>query len=161
MRKIMISVRQLINDQYGNYVIQHVVEHGTEEERMVIVDIARNDIFGLSNHKFASNVVERCLQHGSPEQRKELIDLFINGDGPPNASPLSLLVRDQYGNYVVQRILDIAEPAQRQKVVEILREQVSAIKKYSYGKHIIARLEPGWPRQNSIQRRQPNNGVLS
>jgi len=161
MRKIMISVRQLINDQYGNYVIQHVVEHGTEEERMVIVDIARNDIFGLSNHKFASNVVERCLQHGSPEQRKELIDLFINGDGPPNASPLSLLVRDQYGNYVVQRILDIAEPSQRQKVVEILREQVSAIKKYSYGKHIIARLEPGWPRQNSIQRRQPTNGVLS
>lgn len=149
----MISVQQLINDQYGNYVIQHVVEHGSEEERKIIIGIARKDIFALSQHKFASNVVERCLQHGSPDQRRELIEMFIVGDGPPNPSPLSSLVRDQFGNYVVQRILDIAERSQRERVVEILREQVSAIKKYSYGKHIIARLEPGWVRQSSSQGR--------
>jgi len=152
MEEIMKSVEQLINDQYGNYVIQHVVEHGTQAEREVIIDIARRDIYRLSQHKFASNVVERCLQHGSVEQRHELIEMFIVGEGPPNPSPLSSLVRDQFGNYVVQRILDIAEPSQRERVVEILREQVSAIKKYSYGKHIIARLESGWNRQNSMQR---------
>lgn len=157
MKEIMISVQQLINDQYGNYVIQHVVEHGTEDERKVIIDIARKDIFHLSQHKFASNVVERCLQHGTEEQRTELIEMFIVGDGPPNPSPLSSLVRDQFGNYVVQRVLDIAEPSQRERVVDILREQVSAIKKYSYGKHIIARLEPGWNRQTATIQRHGNN----
>mmetsp|Transcript_6634 Transcript_6634/g.28288 ORF Transcript_6634/g.28288 Transcript_6634/m.28288 type:complete len:1062 (-) Transcript_6634:2177-5362(-) len=142
MKEIMRNIEHLINDQYGNYVIQHVVEHGTQYERDVIIDIARKNIYVLSQHKFASNVVERCLQHGSIEQRRELIEMFIVGpEGPPNPSPLGSLVRDQYGNYVVQRILDIAEPGQRMRVVEILRDQVSAIKKYSYGKHIVARLE--------------------
>uniref|UniRef100_A0A7S0BSH7 PUM-HD domain-containing protein n=1 Tax=Rhodosorus marinus TaxID=101924 RepID=A0A7S0BSH7_9RHOD len=142
MKEIMRSIEHLINDQYGNYVIQHVVEHGTRYERDAIIDIARKNIFVLSQHKFASNVVERCLQHGSIEQRRELIEMFIVGpEGPPNPSPLGSLVRDQYGNYVVQRILDIAEPGQRMRVVDILRDQVSAIKKYSYGKHIVARLE--------------------
>lgn len=141
MLEIMSSIADLIKDQYGNYVIQHVVEHGTVEERSVIMNLVREEVCQLSQHKFASNVVERCLQHGSMEERQILIEILIVGEGPPNASPLNHLVRDQFGNYVVQRVLDVARPPQRERVVTILRAQVPAIKKYSYGKHIIARLE--------------------
>lgn len=141
MVEIMSSIADLIKDQYGNYVIQHVVEHGTVEERSVIMNLVREEVCQLSQHKFASNVVERCLQHGSLEERQVLIEILIVGEGSPNSSPLNHLVRDQFGNYVVQRVLDVARPPQRERVVSILRAQVPAIKKYSYGKHIIARLE--------------------
>lgn len=141
MVEIMSSIADLIKDQYGNYVIQHVVEHGTIEERAVIMDLVQAEVVQLSQHKFASNVVERCLQHGSLEEREILIEILIVGEGSPNSSPLNHLVRDQFGNYVVQRVLDVARPPQRERVVTILRAQVPAIKKYSYGKHIIARLE--------------------
>eukprot|EP00177_Eucheuma_denticulatum_P000694 GFKZ01001249.1.p1 GENE.GFKZ01001249.1~~GFKZ01001249.1.p1 ORF type:complete len:1172 (+),score=146.29 GFKZ01001249.1:496-4011(+) len=141
MVEIMSCIADLIKDQYGNYVIQHVVEHGTDQERSVIMDLVRSEICQLSQHKFASNVVERCLQHGSVEERRILIEILIIGQGSPNSSPLNHLVRDQFGNYVVQRVLDVARSGQRERVVSILRAQVPAIKKYSYGKHIIARLE--------------------
>lgn len=141
MVEIMSCITDLIKDQYGNYVIQHVVEHGTREERSIIMNLVRGEVCDLSQHKFASNVVERCLQHGSLDERQILIEILIMGEGDPNSSPLNHLVRDQFGNYVVQRVLDVARPPQRERVVTILRAQVPAIKKYSYGKHIIARLE--------------------
>lgn len=141
MMEIMSSISDLIKDQYGNYVIQHVVEHGTEEERGIIMELVRGQVCQLSQHKFASNVVERCLQFGSLDERRVLIEILIGSDGGSNPSPLNQLVRDQFGNYVVQRVLDVALPPQRERVVNILKAQVPAIKKYSYGKHIIARLE--------------------
>eukprot|EP00181_Compsopogon_caeruleus_P005774 CAMPEP_0184682188 /NCGR_PEP_ID=MMETSP0312-20130426/6276_1 /TAXON_ID=31354 /ORGANISM="Compsopogon coeruleus, Strain SAG 36.94" /LENGTH=884 /DNA_ID=CAMNT_0027133679 /DNA_START=847 /DNA_END=3501 /DNA_ORIENTATION=+ len=150
MEEIMESVQELIKDQYGNYVIQHVVEHGTIYERTYIIDIVQKQVCALSQHKFASNVVERCLTHGTLEQRRTLIEILISGDHPAEGSPLNQLVRDQFGNYVVQRVLDEAEPSQRERVVNILKNQVTTIKKYSYGKHIIARLEAGWGKTGGL-----------
>lgn len=141
MVEIMADIPNLIKDQYGNYVIQHVVEHGSQQERSVIMALVRGEVCQLSQHKFASNVVERCLQFGSVDEREVLVEILIVGDGTGNPSPLNHLVRDQFGNYVVQRVLDVAKPAQRDRVANILKAQVPAIKKYSYGKHIIARLE--------------------
>lgn len=142
MIEIMSAIPELIKDQYGNYVIQHVVEHGSEDEREVVMNLVRGQIFELSQHKFASNVVERCLQFGTLEERRVLIDILIGSDiGLNGGSPLQTLVRDQFGNYVVQRVLDVALSPQRDQVVNLLKAQVQTIKKYSYGKHIIARLE--------------------
>lgn len=141
MGEIMSSISNLIQDQYGNYVIQHVVEHGKIEERSIIMKLVQAQVCEFSQHKFASNVVERCLQHGSLEERETLIEILIVGDPTTNGSPLAHLVRDQFGNYVVQRVLDVARPPQRNRARSILRTQIATIKKYSYGKHIISRLE--------------------
>ncbi|CAN8065366.1 unnamed protein product [Agarophyton chilense] len=168
MSEIMSSISDLIKDQYGNYVIQHVVEHGTVAERSVIMKLVVAEVCQLSQHKFASNVVERCLQFGSLKEREILIEILIVGEGGASASPLTHLVRDQFGNYVVQRVLDVALTPQRERVVSILRAQVPAIKKYSYGKHIIARLEehqgaptPGFTTGHSVHSHSGNLGSVS
>ena len=64
----------LITDQYGNYVIQHVIEHGIPEDRERIVNRLRGDVLKYAQHKFASNVIEKCLICGSTEQKNSLID---------------------------------------------------------------------------------------
>lgn len=40
-------------DQYGNYVIQHVLEHGRPEDKSKIVAEIRGNVLVLSQHKFA------------------------------------------------------------------------------------------------------------
>jgi len=40
-------------DQYGNYVIQHVLEHGRPEDKSKIVAEVRGKVLVLSQHKFA------------------------------------------------------------------------------------------------------------
>ena len=48
-------------DEYGNYVITHVIMQGKNEDRCVIIDTILDDLTKLSLHKFGSNVVEKCL----------------------------------------------------------------------------------------------------
>jgi len=44
---------RLLHDQYGNYVVQHVLEHGRAEDRSRIVAQVRGKVLPLSQHKFA------------------------------------------------------------------------------------------------------------
>jgi len=44
---------RLVQDQYGNYVIQHVLEHGQPEDKSKIVTELRGKVLVLSQHKFA------------------------------------------------------------------------------------------------------------
>uniref|UniRef100_A0AAQ5WZA3 Pumilio homolog 1 n=1 Tax=Amphiprion ocellaris TaxID=80972 RepID=A0AAQ5WZA3_AMPOC len=131
---------QLVQDQYGNYVIQHVLEHGRAEDKSKIVAEIRGNVLGLSQHKFASNVVEKCVTHASRAERAVLIDEVCSlTEGPHSA--LYTMMKDQYANYVVQKMIDVAEPTQRKIVMHKIRPHISTLRKYTYGKHILAKLE--------------------
>ncbi|KAG7244978.1 hypothetical protein INR49_023544, partial [Caranx melampygus] len=117
---------QLVQDQYGNYVIQHVLEHGRAEDKSKIVAEIRGNVLGLSQHKFASNVVEKCVTHASRAERAVLIDEVCSlTEGPHSA--LYTMMKDQYANYGAE---DDRYPA-----------HISTLRKYTYGKHILAKLE--------------------
>lgn len=63
-----------------------------------------------------SNVVEKCVIHSSRAERALLIDeVCCQKDGPHSA--LYTMMKDQYANYVVQRMIDMAEPAQRKIIM--------------------------------------------
>lgn len=66
--------RTLLDDQYGNYVIQHVLQFGRSCDRDSLLDIViENGLLILSRQKFASNVVEKLLKYGSPKQRSRIV----------------------------------------------------------------------------------------
>lgn len=110
--------RTLLDDQYGNYVIQHVLQFGRTSDRDSLLDIViSNGILILSRQKFASNVVEKLLKYGSPEQRSRIVAEMLKivddrtglptPDGTVGTSVVLLMVRDAYANYVVQTTLDV------------------------------------------------------
>uniref|UniRef100_A0A4W5MKY2 Pumilio RNA binding family member 2 n=1 Tax=Hucho hucho TaxID=62062 RepID=A0A4W5MKY2_9TELE len=139
---------QLGQDQYGNYVIQHVLEHGRPEDKSKIVAEVRGKVLLLSQHKFASNVVEKCVIHSSRAERALLIDeVCCQKDGPHSA--LYTMMKDQYANYVVQRMIDMAEPAQRKIIMHKIRPHIATLRKYTYGKHILAKLEKYYMKSGS------------
>ena len=51
------------------------------------------------------------------------------------------MMKDQYANYVVQKMIDVAEPNQRKILMHKIRPHVSTLRKFTYGKHILAKLE--------------------
>ncbi|KAH8026325.1 hypothetical protein HPB51_019564 [Rhipicephalus microplus] len=131
---------QLVQDQYGNYVVQHVLEHGRPEDKGRIVAAVRGRVLPLSQHKFASNVVEKCVTHASRSERALLIEeVCAYVDGPHSA--LYTMMKDQYANYVVQKMIEVAEPPQRKLLLHKIRPHVPSLRKYTYGKHILAKLE--------------------
>ncbi|XP_055847919.1 maternal protein pumilio isoform X4 [Episyrphus balteatus] len=128
---------QLIQDQYGNYVIQHVLEHGKPEDKSILINSVRGKVLVLSQHKFASNVVEKCVTHATRSERTGLIDEVCTF----NDNALHVMMKDQYANYVVQKMIDVSEPTQLKKLMNKIRPHMAALRKYTYGKHINAKLE--------------------
>lgn len=59
----------------------------------------------------------------------------------PRFSGLQVMMKDQYANYVVQKMIDVSEPTQRKTLLHKIRPHVNSLRKYTYGKHIIAKLE--------------------
>lgn len=51
------------------------------------------------------------------------------------------MMKDQYANYVVQKMIDVSEPTQRKTLLHKIRPHMNSLRKYTYGKHIIAKLE--------------------
>ncbi|KAK6139708.1 hypothetical protein DH2020_026539 [Rehmannia glutinosa] len=137
--EILDSVCSLAQDQYGNYVTQHVLERGKPHERSQIIEKLAGSIVQLSQHKFASNVVEKCLEYSDSTARGVLIKEII-GDDDKNDN-LLIMMKDQYANYVIQKILDKCSNDHRELLLGQIRNHLTALKKYTYGKHIAARFE--------------------
>lgn len=55
------NTEKLVQDQYGNYVIQHVLEHGNPEDKSRIISELRGRILLLSQHKFARYLLHQKI----------------------------------------------------------------------------------------------------
>ncbi|KAI7984485.1 hypothetical protein LOK49_LG15G01351 [Camellia lanceoleosa] len=139
MDEILGSVSLLAQDQYGNYVVQHVLEHGKPHERSTIIKELAGKIVQMSQQKFASNVVEKCLSFGGPSERQLLVNEML-GSTDEN-EPLQAMMKDQFANYVVQKVLETCDDQQRELILSRIKVHLNALKKYTYGKHIVARVE--------------------
>uniref|UniRef100_A0ACD5W5U4 Uncharacterized protein n=1 Tax=Avena sativa TaxID=4498 RepID=A0ACD5W5U4_AVESA len=139
MDEILQSVCMLAQDQYGNYVVQHVMQHGKPHERSFIIEKLAGQIIQMSQQKFASNVIEKCLTFGGPSEREVIINEML-GTTDEN-EPLQAMMKDQFGNYVVQKVLETCDDQQRELILSRIKVHLNALKKYTYGKHIVARVE--------------------
>jgi len=127
LKKIVECHASLVDDQYGNYVIQQSLVCGREEhQREVIKTLIKNDgsFVRLSKHKYASNVVEGMLKNGTDQHRvlilEELLKPSISNKntGPCCAIELAL---DPIANYVVKSALECTKNgAQVEKLTEAL-----------------------------------------
>ncbi|XP_031257324.1 pumilio homolog 4 [Pistacia vera] len=139
MDEILLHVCDLAQDQYGNYVIQHVLEHGKPHERSSIISQLAGEIVKMSQQKFASNVVEKCLTFGSPEERQLLVNEML-GSTDEN-EPLQAMMKDPFGNYVVQKVLETCDDRSLELLISRIKVHLNVLKKYTYGKHIVSRIE--------------------
>lgn len=51
------------------------------------------------------------------------------------------MMKDQYANYVVQKMLDVAESSQKKLMIQKMKPHMNNLKRYTYGKHIISKVE--------------------
>lgn len=130
--------KALMVDQYGNYVIQHVLEHGDATAKQAMLTLVHRDLFNLSKHKFGSNVVEKCfLVAYQAHTLYTFIDLVLDHHG----QLLLTMIRDVYANYVIQKLLELVDAATRAKFLDILKPQLNQLRKLAYGKHLVSKIE--------------------
>lgn len=122
LNEVFERILDLTRDVYGNYVISHVLEHGKMADKLMVVNKIKKKVLMLSSHKFGSNVIEKCLVHSERKQKEDIILEILQAkvatidpaedtqSRSSNTGQITLqdLMRDKYGNYVIQRIIDIS-----------------------------------------------------
>ncbi|KAK9762317.1 hypothetical protein K7432_012068 [Basidiobolus ranarum] len=154
--RITHQALDLVQDPFGNYVVQYVLDldRGRFSDSLIRRFLGNVDI--LSVQKFSSNVMEKCIRVSTPETRKGLVEELLIRE------TLDKLLRDSFGNYVVQTALDYAEFNQRVMLVDAIRPLLPAIRNSPYGKRIQGKLQ-----RERIYTQHPNmlnlgyNGVAS
>jgi len=133
------STLTLVQDPFGNYVVQYVLGLQDQQANAEIVRCLSGRLGVLSRQKFSSNVVERCLQLSGPEERlvmiRELADTRVLGE----------LLRDVFGNYVVQSALTITPEPELSHFLGCIRPLLPSLRANGQGRRIAQKLEKKYP----------------
>eukprot|EP00760_Papus_ankaliazontas_P001656 PhM_4_TR10557/c0_g1_i1/m.44348/K17943/PUM; pumilio RNA-binding family len=140
----MVScTKEIVKNQYGNYVVQHVIINADDEHKKAILDVLFPELFELACHKFASNVVEKVVMHTTPAIRSRIVDMWVNTNADDGYPWVIRLVTNQYGNYVVQRMFEAGNEDQQKRTAKLLAEHLPYLKQYQCARHIIPHIERG------------------
>lgn len=130
---------KLMQDPYGNYVVQYVLDSCTAEEAYGVIVKPLGNIFELSIQKFSSNVIEKCLEKAPERVRQNYIKEIIN------CPKMNKMLQDQFANYVVQRALCVCSEEQCLQLVKSIRPHLACMKNTSGGRRITARILKRFP----------------
>ena len=131
---IMKCYLSLLDDRYGNYVIQRVIAYGRPSVRNTIFSTitSHDNILILSKDKHASNVVESMLKTGSREECTKLVQAMLSckhqhiGGKVKNA--VVSMAEDRFANYVLKTALDVLEEGElREKLFSELLPSLEAL----------------------------------
>jgi hypothetical protein len=125
----------LVQDPFGNYVVQYIIDLNEETFTEPLVAQFQGRIGMLSKHKFSSNVVEKCLRCASDVSRDMIVTELLN------PGEIDRLLRDSFGNYVIQTALDYASPMSKHRLIEAIRPILPSIRATPYGRRIQAKIQ--------------------
>ncbi|EGW32558.1 uncharacterized protein SPAPADRAFT_67158 [Spathaspora passalidarum NRRL Y-27907] len=104
------NFKLLINDQFGNYVLQYLISiNSFEMNYKIFENFVQFNIGNLCNLKFSSNVVEKFLKNCFNNETMDMSFSNLKFELIYNIliNDLNKLINDPYGNYVIQTLIDI------------------------------------------------------
>lgn len=131
--EILRNSVHLMKDQFGNYVIQYLISLDIDGINYQLLQLVANQLVPLSCGKFSSNVVEKCLKLNPSDNLNNIHPLLA---ALLNIHVLMTLIKDQYGNYVVQTALEVANWPIKCVIAEMIRPMLPTIRYTNYGKRI-------------------------
>ena len=132
---ILQSAALLVRDPYGNYVIQYILDSKYANVTDLIGELFLPHLIVLSINKFSSNVVERVIRGVSNNIRDKYIKSMLSSD------VLSELLKDVYGNYVVQTALEEASPELTTELANLIYPLLPLLRSAPYIKKLENRIE--------------------
>ncbi|TIA37268.1 ARM repeat-containing protein [Aureobasidium pullulans] len=123
------EVVPLIQDLNGNHVIQKCLNHLSPEDAQFIFDAVGTSCVIVGTHRHGCCVLQRCIDHASGNQKGQLVQhITMNA---------FTLVQDPFGNYVVQYILDLGEPAFSEPLAESFLGNVAILSRQKFSSNVI------------------------
>eukprot|EP00792_Barthelona_sp_PAP020_P006518 TRINITY_DN3020_c0_g2_i1.p1 TRINITY_DN3020_c0_g2~~TRINITY_DN3020_c0_g2_i1.p1 ORF type:complete len:633 (-),score=142.45 TRINITY_DN3020_c0_g2_i1:101-1999(-) len=122
----------LVNDPFGNYVIQKFFDIGSQEQRDTFGYRLQNRVLNLSMQMFGCRVVQKAFDFVSLSLK---IDLMREIE-----SNVMMCVYNQNGNHVIQKIIEKVPPVKLNFIIEEVGQNISELARHTYGCRVIQRI---------------------
>ena len=133
IKNVIDNLEILINDEYGNFIIQRIIKLNRENYNNQIFDFLKNKIVKLSTQKYSSNVIETCILEGC-NIRDNVIEKLIEKNNVTN------LICDQFGNYIIQKCLPLVKGKQFKSMIDQIKKAVKTLNQSNHGRKIYENL---------------------
>lgn len=152
--KVAAVVEELLRDAHesealcrhpmGNFVVQHIFEHGQQAWKDRITEHmvkGPTGIPGLAKHRTASHVVQMALKFGGKKVQLTLVSSLVNSK--KNELSLVDLGCSRYGSFVVEELASIE--ACSAHVRQLLCDGLTRLAEDQYGKRAVSKfgISPG------------------
>ncbi|KAI5796737.1 armadillo-type protein [Pyronema domesticum] len=134
IQKITAHSLQLVQDAFGNYVVQYILDLGEPQLSEPVILQFCGMLCELAKQKFSSNVIEKCIRVAEPPTKKILIEELIA------SNRIDELLRDCYANYVIQTSIDYADATTRTRLADAIMPLLPTIRNFPYGRRIQSKL---------------------
>jgi len=147
VRRIVEKSLELMQDAYGNYVVQYVLDVCSDQDVHSVCESVIGKVKHLAIQKFSSNVMEKCLDRCT-DRIREIYLMELS-----NPERIKELMLDPFGNYVIQRAISVATHAQAMKLVDAMRPHLAngndgGISNTPGGRRVIAKISRRFPNLN-------------
>ena len=133
LHTILDDISTLINDEYGNYIIQFILELKEKEFNEIIYNYITKNTLSLSKKKFSSNVIDKSIIQDD-ELSIKLIKHMLDSKVIPE------MIKDQYGNYVIQKALSVTNGSIFMSIIKQIQPVVQTLKQSNIGRKIYEHL---------------------
>ena len=135
VRQITANSFHLVQDPFGNYVVQYILDLNEPSFTNPLCLGFQTKIAELSKQKFSSNVIEKCIRCADMDTKRVMIEELMESE------ELEKLMRDSYGNYVIQTALEFAPPDLCVHLIEAMRPILPGIRQTPYGRRIQSKVQ--------------------
>ncbi|TGJ83846.1 hypothetical protein E0Z10_g4917 [Xylaria hypoxylon] len=136
IEEVLSNIDIVAHGQFGNWCIQHICEHGAPADRSRAIDHVIRYAAEYSMDQYASKVVEKCLKIGGAEFLARYLDRVCEGRIDRPRIPLIDIASDQYGNYLIQWILQHANPQHKEIVAAHIRKHMVSLRGSKFGSRV-------------------------
>lgn len=143
------KAKLLIVDQYGNYVIQHVMKINGAKRNLAIFNILIENLPFYSNQKFSSNVIEKFFIF------EDMKNAIVNQLLIPEI--MKEMLFDSFGNYVVQKAIANTSKESQMKLLYLIAPLMEELKNLNFGVKLYHKLTVQYPMLLSIMMTMHNN----
>lgn len=137
---ILINAITLITHQYGNYIIQFLIQtkHQLISFRLIVILLPH--FSKLAKMKYSSTVLEKCFEYCNEQSKLFLYNVLYN------KGVVKSLIFDKFGNYVVQKAIDSAKDEKiKFYLLRLIAPMINDVKKENFGKQMCMKLCSKYP----------------
>jgi len=124
-------IYELAEDQYGNYVVQKIIENSPEKIPLIFKQIETKS-YSLGIDMYGCRVLQKMIELSDDALRRKMLNELVND--------LKECILNKNGNHVVQKFITTLAQGQYKEIIKVVEENSIEVAVSQFGCRVIQRI---------------------